>query len=135
TILLVSHDRYLINALATQIWALGPGELTVYEGTYQEYVAWRDRPPAEPEAGNGARQPTAPADTGTRKHGLNPYQLQRRLEELEAQIHSFELELAALTEAIGTASAEGNGDRVRALGERYSRAEADLHAVMETWSA
>ncbi len=41
TILLVSHDRYLIDALATQIWAVSPGELDVFKGTYQEYLAAR----------------------------------------------------------------------------------------------
>ncbi len=43
TILLVSHDRYLIDALATQIWAASPGDLLVFEGTYSEFVAARDK--------------------------------------------------------------------------------------------
>src|SRR5690606_16743236 len=34
TILMVSHDRYLVNALATQIWALEDGRLRVYPGGY-----------------------------------------------------------------------------------------------------
>jgi ATP-binding cassette subfamily F protein 3 len=41
TILLVSHDRYLIDALATQVWALEEGELAVFKGSWSEYVAWR----------------------------------------------------------------------------------------------
>lgn len=38
TILLVSHDRYLIDRLATQIWYLEAGHLRVFKGTYQEYL-------------------------------------------------------------------------------------------------
>ncbi|HET9914112.1 MAG TPA: ABC-F family ATP-binding cassette domain-containing protein, partial [Anaerolineales bacterium] len=36
TILLVSHDRYLVDALATQIWEINPDEsqMTVFKGTY-----------------------------------------------------------------------------------------------------
>jgi ATP-binding cassette subfamily F protein 3 len=37
TILLVSHDRYLIDRLATRIWALEGGELHVHNGPYREY--------------------------------------------------------------------------------------------------
>ena len=38
TILLVSHDRYLIDALATQIWEIDPDEshLSVFNGTYSQ---------------------------------------------------------------------------------------------------
>ena len=33
---------YLIDALATQIWAVTPGQMTVFKGSYQEYIAARD---------------------------------------------------------------------------------------------
>jgi ATP-binding cassette subfamily F protein 3 len=39
TILLVSHDRYLIDRLATQIWDLRNGCLTVFEGDYRAFLA------------------------------------------------------------------------------------------------
>lgn len=38
TILLISHDRYLINQLATEIWELRDGVLTVFAGGYQEFI-------------------------------------------------------------------------------------------------
>ncbi len=41
TILLVSHDRYLIDALATQIWSVEDGELELFKGSWSEYVAAR----------------------------------------------------------------------------------------------
>jgi len=53
TILLISHDRYLVRQLATEIWNLRDGALTVFAGTYQEFVTKQDpqsqrtvRPPA-----------------------------------------------------------------------------------------
>ena len=42
TILLVSHDRYLIDALATQIWSVEDRALEVFRGSWTEYVAARD---------------------------------------------------------------------------------------------
>lgn len=41
TILLVSHDRYLVDRLATQIWDLQDGHLTVFEGDYAAYLEAR----------------------------------------------------------------------------------------------
>ncbi len=45
TILLVTHDRYLIDALGTQIWEVEPDEstLTVFEGTYSQRRLERER--------------------------------------------------------------------------------------------
>ena len=45
TILLVSHDRYLIDALATQIWEVKPDEtsLTVFRGTYSQMKEEREK--------------------------------------------------------------------------------------------
>ncbi|MBN1316940.1 MAG: ABC-F family ATP-binding cassette domain-containing protein, partial [Anaerolineales bacterium] len=42
TIILVSHDRYLVSRLATQIWHLENRRLEVFKGSYQEFVAMRD---------------------------------------------------------------------------------------------
>ena len=43
TILLVSHDRYLVDRLASQIWYLDDERLQVFPGPYQEYLAERDQ--------------------------------------------------------------------------------------------
>ncbi len=67
TILLVSHDRYLIDALATQIWALTPGEITVFEGPYQEYAAMKEgRAPASAPVQTGAKTEAPPERKGNR---------------------------------------------------------------------
>jgi ATPase subunit of ABC transporter with duplicated ATPase domains len=41
TLLLVSHDRYLVYRLATQVWELRDGQLQVFPGPYAEYLAAR----------------------------------------------------------------------------------------------
>jgi len=45
TVLLVSHDRYLINRLATQIWEIRDGRLHVHKGDYGSYLAARTSSP------------------------------------------------------------------------------------------
>ena len=43
TLLFVSHDRYFINQFAQRIWMLEEGTVHDYRGTYQEYLAWKER--------------------------------------------------------------------------------------------
>jgi ATP-binding cassette, subfamily F, member 3 len=42
TIVLVSHDRYLVDRLATRIWELRAQRLHVFAGTYQEFLATKE---------------------------------------------------------------------------------------------
>jgi len=39
TILLIAHDRYLVAQLATEIWDLRDGYLTIFHGDYAEFVS------------------------------------------------------------------------------------------------
>jgi ATP-binding cassette subfamily F protein 3 len=57
TILLVSHDRYLVDRLATQIWAVEGGRLRVFRGRYSEYLAARDGRPSSGDLRRKTRQP------------------------------------------------------------------------------
>lgn len=45
TIVLVSHDRYLVDRLATQIWELRDDHLHLFEGNYAEFIEARDGKP------------------------------------------------------------------------------------------
>ena len=42
-LLFVSHDRYFINEFAQRIWMLEDGHISDFRGTYQEYLAWKER--------------------------------------------------------------------------------------------
>jgi ATP-binding cassette subfamily F protein 3 len=135
TILLVSHDRYLIDALATQIWAAAPGKLDVFEGTYAEYIGEKPAAnadvPAKVAVANGKN--AKEAKPSGKKHGLNPFEYERRVAQLEGRVHELEAELEQLTADIEAASAAGNADRVQALGIAYTRTEAELETAIEEW--
>jgi ATP-binding cassette subfamily F protein 3 len=160
TILLVSHDRYLIDALATQIWAASPDTLQVFEGNYKEYVEARDKaaqaekspPPTPPHPkgtqssrngegrrgedknGTSSSKVQAKLDAAPKKkHGLNAFQLERKLKEVEANIESLEARIADLHDAITQASTAGDAARIQSLGAEYNQAEADLEAAMGEW--
>ncbi len=148
TILLVSHDRYLIRSLATQVWSLHlprrpAGEkagLTVFEGPYDEYIDWRTRRAdlaggsAEPgEASRGAPKPQPKPRIGPQPPSLSPYERRKRLEQVEQEIERVEVELVNLSGALEAASTAGDVQEVARLGEAYHRAESDLERLMGEW--
>ena len=136
TVLLVSHDRHLIDALATQIWAIRSVEgMEVFEGTYQEYVDNRKQREAEAaESKNNGKSRRKEAQYAEKVRGMNPYQLQKRVEELETTIAKLEAKLESLTEDLESASTAGDAEKVQSLGESYAETEEALEAAMEEWS-
>ncbi len=143
TILLVSHDRYLIDALATQVWDVQPGEMTVFEGTYRAYLQSREiarqRAREADETARAVTSQSAAKSAGQdasngKPGGLTDYQRRQRLAVLERRIHELEARMAALTDALDDASTEGAVDRVRALGQSYAATEAELNAAMHEWT-
>ncbi|MBN1565429.1 MAG: ABC-F family ATP-binding cassette domain-containing protein [Anaerolineae bacterium] len=135
TVLLVSHDRYLIDALATQIWDVQPSKMTVFEGTYRAFLQSREiQREHERSAQTTATDTTEKKRENGRQDGLTPYQRQRRIETLEKRIHELEVELGKITNQLEVASAGGAVDRVRELGAAYAAAETALDDAMHEWT-
>ncbi|NDJ77038.1 MAG: ABC-F family ATP-binding cassette domain-containing protein, partial [Chloroflexi bacterium] len=135
TILLVSHDRYLIDELATQVWEIQPGHMTVFEGTYQEFLAARE---AERQAAREQKQTEHPLvetehQPDNNRPRLTEYQRNRRIAELESHIHELETRLDTLTGELGTASATGAVERVAELGAEYTATETELDTALREW--
>lgn len=126
TILLVSHDRYLVNALATQIWVIREhdGEMGVYQGGYAAYLEANQN---EEEDRKLSKKKFFEARVRIQGNS----QRRKELEALEDRINVLESEFRAVSEQI-----EGAGvdvEKVRELGERYAILEAELNREMETW--
>jgi len=65
TLVLVSHDRYFIDRLATKVIEVGGGQAVVYPGTYEE-LRWSKAQRAQAGAGSEPKAPkaNAPAQAG-----------------------------------------------------------------------
>jgi ATP-binding cassette subfamily F protein 3 len=132
TILLVSHDRYLIDALATQIWDILPERKTmrVFKGTYSEYHA-------QLEAERVEGEPMLPkktevrikSDNNRRKKGES--RRKYRLQEIESQIARLEEQLAALTLQLETPPADSQ--LVEGLGEDYVLVQNEINTLLAEW--
>lgn len=134
TILLVTHDRYLVDRLATEIWHLEDGRLKVFDGGYQEYLADRERE-AERQKLEQAVHRSAKRD-GSRTPRTNEYAARKRAEkllELEKEISDAERMLAQLTRRLQESVEAEAFDNIRRLSIEYAGAEEKLEVLMKEW--
>ncbi|HZM97530.1 MAG TPA: ATP-binding cassette domain-containing protein [Vicinamibacterales bacterium] len=63
TLVIVSHDRYFVEKLATKIIEIGHGQALVYPGTYKEFLWHKEHGTGTRDPGSGIRaQTTSKAD-------------------------------------------------------------------------
>jgi ATP-binding cassette, subfamily F, member 3 len=121
TVLLVSHDRALLDAVAERTLAIEDHRLNSYDGGWAEYVRQREarRAPAEPVEAKPVKQSKAKLPP-TRKPS-------DELERIEAEISQREAAVAELERRL----AEDWND-VEALAA-HRRARDELQALLQRW--
>jgi ATP-binding cassette subfamily F protein 3 len=134
TILLVTHDRYLVDRLATQIWHLEDGRLRVFKGSYQRYVVDRERHLEEARKKDARTSVGKRRQTRTAKTSKNEAARQAaRLAQLEVAIASQEAGLKALTLQLQEASETEAFDNLRSISIEYSAVQSHLEELMLEW--
>jgi ATP-binding cassette subfamily F protein 3 len=135
TILLVSHDRYLVDRLATQIWDLRAGRLHVFAGTYAAYLAARE---AESQSAKisaaGQRTEQRRGQTDERQTKNEARRRERAMAEMEEAIHQLERKVAQIEHDLQSASHAQDLARIQALSQAYTEAQADLEESMAAWA-
>ena len=141
TVLLVTHDRWLVQALVTQVWRVEGDEMRAYKGNYEEYLKLRALEmdgPGKPSADELERQ----AQLETDRERAREERRQRKAAEkraeaaavMEGQIHNLEARLAGLSTQLEAASLAGDVARVQRLGIEYQQTDAELHRIMAEWA-
>jgi ATP-binding cassette, subfamily F, member 3 len=133
TVLLVSHDRYLVDALATQIWDVQPEgrKLLVYNGSYSEYRAAREAEAArladervetsrKKSSGSVGKDITRDA----RRRSERKQNLEGDIAELEEQMADLSRELENPPEDLA---------QVETLGQEYVRLQQALDTCLEEY--
>jgi ATP-binding cassette subfamily F protein 3 len=145
TAMFVSHDRYLIDALATQVWAIHEGRLhvirpagprTAERGPWSDYLAWRAAQTAEPEpAEKPAARPERKRGAGKadRERRKQAQRLERKQGRIEEEIHALEAHLSQLSEQMSDASLGEDLDAVHRLATEYEDADAKLKGLWVEW--
>ena len=138
TILLISHDRYLVDALATQIWEVNPneGELISFKGTYSEMRAEREQ--REYEAFMAANQ-SKDKERGTSNEGKKVKSASSKEERRKiAQVQELENNIAELEKTLANLGAQLESPLVKPeevvkIGKEYNRVQAEMDAKLAEW--
>ena len=135
TILLVSHDRYLVDRLASQLWELRDGHMVVFPGTYAEYMAARERAREEARAAVAEQRADGRRlQGGDRRSKNDERKRERALAAKEAEIYNLEQKLAEIEEAIQKASAEQQLAKIQKLTTAYVETQTALEQSMASWA-
>jgi ATP-binding cassette subfamily F protein 3 len=134
TVLLVSHDRYLVDRLATQIWALRDGHLRVFKGGYQEFLADRERKVSASKQSVARQRSESKQQTAeSRKADNQAKKRERAVAQMEAQIQQLESTLSQLAGDLQAASAAGAFDRIQRLSAEYAARQGHLEQLLSEW--
>ena len=137
TLLFVSHDRYFINRVATQVLELSEEGSTLYLGDYDYYLEKK----AELEALATAQAETVPVSS-TEEFTSNDYHMQkqnqkelrkitRRIEQLEAEMEELDQKIQAITE---TMHSTNDAEDLVQLQSDLDQLTVQQEAVMEEWA-
>ena len=144
TILLVTHDRALVDALATELWIVEPGEagapsrMEVFAGTWRQWMNERNgqitaltnaalkAPEPEQNQREQQREERRQRQTSARR--------QSDLDDLEEQIHRMEARVAELEEDLAAASRTQNYERVQAISNEHQAVRRRVEQQMERWA-
>ena len=139
TILLVSHDRYLVDALATQIWEIGAKQasevLTVFKGTYSELRAQRETAEQMTREAATAKQSDPRLSSAVASQGKEAAKAERqrraKLQETENLIAALERRLADLGRALENPPADPA--EVTRLGMEYEAVQKEMDEKLVEW--
>ena len=137
TLLFVSHDRYFINRVATQVLELSEEGSTLYLGDYDYYLEKK----AELEALAAAQAEAVPA-ASMEEVTSNDYHLQkqnqkelrkitRRIEQLEAEMEELDQKIQAITESMHSTN---DAEDLVQLQSELDQLTVQQEAVMEEWA-
>ena len=139
TILVVSHDRYFLDRVATRIVEIDERQLVSYDGNFSEFWFARYRADYRRPFGNGA------GDTASRgreidaakksEGGKNTSSPQKHdgNDAIERRIIALEAERGKLERQLEDERASGYLDKARATGNRLASTAKQIDELYEDW--
>jgi ATP-binding cassette subfamily F protein 3 len=156
TIITISHDRYFLDRIATQILSLdGAGGAEHFDGDYTEYHDWKvaRRAASQAQAKSAQAAETAPASKqsapakakdeaarsrvkisgGKEVKKEVKKQAARSPQAIESEISETEKRLGALSEQLSQPDIARDAARLHAVNVEYQQAEERLRILYEEW--
>ncbi|HEX2552949.1 MAG TPA: ABC-F family ATP-binding cassette domain-containing protein [Microvirga sp.] len=137
-VILVSHDRFLIEACADRLWLVGGGTVKAFDGDMDDYRSLVLSGDLDPAGREDRSSPAGPSRTDERRAAaerrvaLAP--LRKRLEALEARMTKLSDVIAKVDAALGDGSAfQKDPAKASELARMRAEAAAALSGAEEEW--
>ncbi|MDX8379809.1 MAG: ATP-binding cassette domain-containing protein [Gallionella sp.] len=127
-VVLVSHDRSLIRAVADELWLVADGEAKLFDGDLEDYKSWiesrrlRETTQAKPVKPAVVQKPNKKA-------------LQSKRNKLEAELTKAQAELAEINRQLGDPATyvDGSGDFIAELNARREMVQLKVDEREDRW--
>ncbi len=133
TILLVSHDRYLIDRLATQIWEILDGELRIFYGPYREYLLRGNLQAAARPTSLGQTRLLLTPKPMARDNSIQTRRRQEALARVEDGIREHELSIRRLSAELEQAGKKGRFEHAHKISHQIAHSQAEMERLMQEW--
>ena len=139
TVIVASHDRYLLDAIADEILEIADGHWAHYLGNYSRYreKVGEQKSVGQPLVQQQSKKPITSAPrpmSSLRETERRLRDLGKKRTELENGIEDTERKMAELTEALGDPESYRTG-AAKDLSTQYEQESAKLHALYSDWEA
>jgi ATP-binding cassette, subfamily F, member 3 len=131
TIITVSHDRYFLDQIATEILHFEGGAATYHVGSYSDYYAMRHRKQEEIKQQVVRSREVKPVKARASRSAKQ----RRSAEVIEKEIHELEAELAGITARLANPAVDWGPERYAEIGARQEAISARVEKLYEEWES
>jgi ATP-binding cassette subfamily F protein 3 len=137
TLLIISHDRYFINALADKVVELRPDGAETFVGNFDAWRAEKERrgTPDGTSPGKAEKQMGAGGQSYQEQKRLRSERTRKKtaLRRAEERINELESEIEALTAEMNDESIATDFEKMTELTEQMAARNGELENTMEEW--
>jgi ATP-binding cassette subfamily F protein 3 len=129
-VVIVSHDRSLIRAVADELWLVADGQAALFDGDLEDYKAWiEQRRPRETVQAKPAKPVQAAAPKQNKKA------LQSKRNKLELELNKAQAELTEINRQLGDPATYSScsNDFIASLNARREIVQAKVDELEEVW--
>ena len=144
TVLFVSHDRYFINKVATEVIEISPEGSTLYLGNYDYYVEKKQEQEMLAQAAAAKENPVSAEQPKQPSAGMQNYKqskerqkqerkLRRAVDNLENQVGALEDQKAAIEQQMTDPEVFNDVAKMQNLQKQLEKVTTDLSAAEDEW--
>ena len=137
TILTISHDRYFLDRVATQILFFdGRGKTEHYNGNYSEFHEWQTANRNQPQDDFERKEKSVQQKKEKQPAASNEQKPKRKLRQpeiIEAEIAALEQRMSDLTAQMSQPEIAGNPQRFAEINRLYQQTESNLSGLYKEW--